>query len=91
MATKIENLKTAKALMSEMHNSIERYNDCTRNFTGDTQTDLKIQERNIAESNEVWDRMMAITKALTSTAMKGGSEFDKAVKDAQEFIQELTA
>lgn len=44
---------------------------------------------NIVNDRNAYDRLMAITKELTSSAFKGGSEFDKAVKDAQTFIQEL--
>ena len=87
MATKIENLKLAKDLCNQMHECMGQFNDSTRNFTGNIMRDVEIQKGNIAESTAVWNTMMDITKSLTSTAMKGGAEFDTAVVRAREFIK----
>lgn len=90
--SKIENLKTTEDLSAQMFDLYQkRFSDCNRGFTGDVFKDIKIQEANIAEGQEWFNRQQEIVSRLTKSAFKGGDEFEAAVNDAKAYIEALKA
>ena len=90
--SKIQNLKTAQELSHQMYALYQaRFSDCNRGFTGDVLKDVKIQEANIEEGREWFDRYMGINGRVTKSALKGGDEFEAAVEDAKAYIKAMQA
>ena len=86
-ANKLANLKKIQEINKKLDLIPAKYSNSTRNFTGNVQTDLQIQQSNIAESRAAWDKVMDFTKRLTKAAFKSDEEFAQIVNEAEAYIK----